>query len=213
MTLEDDVLLALDGCGRAVSFGDQQAIVWEGDSCEAVYFVQSGTVEIYRTALDGREHTLGIMLAGDGFNLVPAFTGGGENPANARSKGETRLLAIRKDDLLRIMQQYPAFMTRVLRDMAERLERMTRKADALALHSVRQRLAAFLIAQANLSIEEPHPFWTREDMARQIGTVRDVIGRNLRKFEEEGLIKREKGNILLLDKGGLERAAMGGDAT
>ena len=51
--------------------------------------------------------------------------------------------------------------------------------------------------------------WTQDDMARQIGTVRDVIGRTLRDFEGKGLIQRDRGNISLIDREGLERTANG----
>ena len=51
--------------------------------------------------------------------------------------------------------------------------------------------------------------WTQGDMARQIGTVRDVIGRVLREFEESGFIRRERSNVSLLNREGLERIANG----
>jgi CRP/FNR family transcriptional regulator len=98
-------------------------------------------------------------------------------------------------------------------EMAFRLESMADKAGALALQSVRQRLAAFLIAEADKAESGSGISWTRDEMARQIGTVRDVIGRNLRGLEEEGIIRRKKGDILLLDKEGLLRIARGADAT
>jgi len=50
-------------------------------------------------------------------------------------------------------------------------------------------------------------------MARQIGTVRDVVGRNLRVLEEDGVLRREKGNILLLDRQKLIEIAEGRDTT
>ena len=100
-----------------------------------------------------------------------------------------------------------------LEPVAARLAAMARKTGELALQSVRQRLANFLIKEADNVNSGEHIFWTRDDMARQIGTVRDVVTRHLRIFEEKGLIRRERGDILLLERRGLENIANGIDTT
>ena len=46
-------------------------------------------------------------------------------------------------------------------------------------------------------------------MAKRLGTVRDVLGRTLRKFADEGLVRFERERIILLDRQGLEKAAVG----
>ena len=57
-----------------------------------------------------------------------------------------------REDAQRLMGQYPDLTVALAEEMAERLELMTRKAGALALQSVRQRLAAFLIKEAEKSL-------------------------------------------------------------
>jgi CRP/FNR family cyclic AMP-dependent transcriptional regulator len=210
---DEDVRQAIDDISWAVSHTEGEIVLWEGDVCEAVYFIVSGAVEIYRTALDGREHTLEVLKAGDTFNLVPALMASGMNRASARCKGKTDLLRVNKPDLQAILSNHPQFAVEMLQVMAERLAGMTSKAGELALHSVKQRTAAFLVRQANNASQAQGTRWTRDDMARQIGTVRDMVGRTLRQFEEKGFIKREKGNIMLIERGGLVKIMNGEDAT
>jgi DNA-binding GntR family transcriptional regulator len=50
--------------------------------------------------------------------------------------------------------------------------------------------------------------WTQEEIASRIGTVRDVVGRMLRVFSHDGLIRRESGRLVVIDQAGLEREAM-----
>ncbi|MDO9547247.1 MAG: Crp/Fnr family transcriptional regulator [Pelolinea sp.] len=206
---EDAVLTAFDERGWPISYAVGEPILWEGDECQAVYFIISGMVEVYRTAIDGREHTLRVLRAGDSFNLVPALLKDGKNIANVRCLQQTDLLLTDKNDLKDILTRFPGFSLRVLQDLAERLAGMTGLAGELALHSVRQRTAAFLMRAAETKKEDQYPRWTQDDMARQVGTVRDVIGRTLREFEEKGLIKRNRGNISLIDRDGLEKTANG----
>ena len=203
----------LDACVWQVAYRKGEAVVWEADDCKALYFVSSGAVEIYRTAVDGREHTLGVIMPGQVLNVVPVLREEAKNPANARCIRDTILLILGREDARRLMGHYPELAIALAEAMADRLQQMTRKAGALALHTVRQRLAAFLIAEADQDDKAPHIFWTRDDMARQIGTVRDVIGRNLRDMETEGVLRREKGNIILLDRVRLQRIANGEEPT
>ena len=203
----------LDACVWQVAYRKGEAVIWEDDDCKALYFVSSGVVDIYRTAVDGREHTLGVIMPGQVLNVVPVLREEAKNPANARCIRDTILLVLGREDARRLMGYFPELAIALAAELADRLQQMTRKAGALALHTVRQRLAAFLIDEADQDDKDPHIFWTRDDMARQIGTVRDVIGRNLRDMETEGALRREKGNIILLDRVRLQRIANGEDPT
>jgi len=49
--------------------------------------------------------------------------------------------------------------------------------------------------------------WTQDEIARHIGTIRDVVGRSLRNLELEGFIQIQRQRIRLLDHPGLEKIA------
>jgi CRP/FNR family transcriptional regulator len=207
----DEVFNAFDERGWPVSYVEGESVLWEGDECQAVYFITAGMVEVYRTAINGRAHTLRVLRAGDSFNLVPALIEGGRNLSNVRCLEQTDLLVVAQHDLQTILTRYPKFAMRVLQDLAVRLASMTGLAGELALYTVRQRTAVFLMREAENVLIEKGRHWTQDDMARQIGTVRDVIGRTLRDFEEKGFIQRDRGYISLIDREGLERTANGNE--
>ena len=206
---DDAVIKAFDERGWPVTYAKGEPILWEGDACQTVYFIISGMVEVYRTAVDGREHTLRVLRVGDSFNLVPALLKDGKHHANVRCLQQTDVLVVDKNDLKNLLTRFPKFSQRVLQDLAERLAGMTDMAGDLALNSVRQRTAAFLMRAGEHEKIDKGQHWTQDDMARQVGTVRDMIGRTLRGFEEKGLIKRNRGNISLIDRDGLEKTAKG----
>jgi CRP/FNR family transcriptional regulator len=89
------------------------------------------------------------------------------------------------------------------------MAKTTSLAANLSLYTVRSRLAQFLIDLA----ERPQSAggWTRDEIAAHIGTVRDVVGRLLREFESQGLIKRDRQNIILLDRKALMSEAQNDD--
>ena len=190
------------------SYENGDAIIWQGDPCEAVFCVISGEIEIFRLSPSGREQILDRMRAGHWFNLVPGLLPEAKNQANVRALTDCRLLVITKSVFIRLIEEIPPFGIAVTRYFARRLAHMTDLLESISLYSVRQRLAQFLIEQAD---QRGGGFvrWTQTDIANRLGTVRDVIGRALRRMSDEGMLRVERENILLLDREKLEKAAAG----
>jgi len=190
------------------SYESDDAIIWQGDPCEAVFCVISGEIEIFRLSPGGREQILDRMHTGQWFNLVPALLPDGKNQANVRALTDCQLLVITKYDFNRLIEEIPVFGISVTRYFAQRLANMTDLLESISLYSVRQRLARFLIDQAD---QRGGAFvrWTQTDIANRLGTVRDVIGRALRRMSDEGMLRVEREKILLLDREKLEKAAAG----
>jgi CRP/FNR family transcriptional regulator, cyclic AMP receptor protein len=190
-------------------FKPYEAIGWQADPCEFVYFILKGEVEIYRLSPGGREQILDRLGQGSCFNVAPALLIDASNQANTRALTACELLSLSKTDFNHLLKEYPEFALAITRFFAERLAYMTDLIETLSLYSVRQRVAKFLIEEAEALEKEDSIRWTQTDMAKRLGTVRDVLGRTLRKFADEGLVRFEREKILLLDKQGLEKAAQG----
>ncbi len=180
-------------------------IVVEGEPLEAVYFITAGQVEVYRMSSQGRQQVLARLGAGQAFNLVPLFRAASTHHASAVARSDVSVYAILKDDFLQTLQLCPDLAFALLQDFAERLAHFTDLVEDLALHSVRARLARFLLQQADgTTITQK---WTQDEMAAHLGTVRDMIGRTLRALSDEGLIRIERGRIVLLERAALENEA------
>lgn len=204
-----EVLTRFIQCAVVKHYQTNEAISWQADPCEFVYFILKGEVEIYRLSPAGREQILDRLGQGGCFNLAPAILENTPNQANARALTACELLAFGKSDFGRMLKEYPEFALTVTIFFAERLARMTDLIESLSLYSVRQRVAKFLVDQADAVEKDSSIRWTQTDMAKRLGTVRDVLGRTLRKLADEGLVRFEREKIMLLDRKGLEKAAMG----
>lgn len=176
----------------------------EGGPAEAMYVVAAGRVKICRIAATGREQVLYVIGAGGHFNTVPIFDGG-TCPANAEALTHVRLLALPRAALLGVVDRHPTLARALLREFTSRLRHMVDLVDTLALHTVQGRLAELLLAQAAAAERgEPAPPLTQAEMAARLGTVREMISRTLKSFEAIGLIRMERGTIVVLDRAGLE---------
>jgi CRP/FNR family transcriptional regulator, cyclic AMP receptor protein len=198
--LSDNTLTRIAGATQVRDYPPDTHILWEGDPAEAVYFVLRGRVRVYRISREGREQVLVTLEPGQAFNTVPAFQDEGLNPANAVTMTGVTLAILRREDFLRLILAHSDLAMAVLRSFANRLSHLTDLVEGLALHTVQQRLAGFLLNQADSDTPGPMQRWTQQEIAVHLGTVRDVVGRELRALVDAGAIRIERGQIILLDR-------------
>jgi CRP/FNR family cyclic AMP-dependent transcriptional regulator len=177
----------------------------EGEPVEAMYLVLEGQVKVSRLASNGREQVLTVVGPGGHFNTAALFDGA-RCPANADALTDVALLALPRAAVLKLVEAHPPLMWALLQDLARQLHSMVDLVDMLALHTVHGRLAGLLLAQARAAagVEQVIPL-TQAEMAARLGTVREMVGRSLKSFEAQGLIRLERGAIVVLDWGGLAR--------
>ncbi len=187
------------------AFSPGETIIVEGEPCRAAYFVAEGQVRVYRLAPDGREQVLARMGAGQAFNTVPPFQQSGVNHASAQAITATVAYALPADELRRLVTMCPDLALVILRDFADRLSGLVDLAADLSLRTVRGRLARFLLEHAEAGAVTRR--WTQEEIAAHLGSVRDVVGRTLRAFADEGLVRMDRQRIVLLDRQRLEATA------
>jgi len=175
-----------------------QQFLWEGEQLEAVYVILQGYVKVFRLSDEGREQVLAVLKEGDFINAVPALRLQSTNHAYASALNQVVLGKIGMEDFFIAVQEFSDFALFQMRDLAEKLDHATNLVADLSLHSTRQRLIRFLLS--NNTPPATVLGWTQEDIAAQIGTVRDVVSRLLGLFAREGLIRIERQRIILLDE-------------
>lgn len=203
--LSDKTLACIGNACQLENYRPAETVILEGEPAEAAFFVLQGEVKVYRMTRTGKEQVVARMKAGQSFNTIPLLGEEASTHSSVESLTHATLLRIPKQDFLALLQTCPDFTYAMLRDLSNRLRKMTDMVESFALHSVRGRLAQFLIRQADLGSHAPR--YTRDDIAREIGTVRDVVGRLLKSFEEDGYIRREGRRVILQDRAALEAEA------
>jgi CRP/FNR family transcriptional regulator len=178
-------------------------ILLEGDPCTAALFIEQGEARVYRISPEGREQVLARLSTGQSFNTVPALNPDGLNQASVRAMSALQVLVIPAEAFRTLLQSHADFSYRLLQDFGERLIHLTGLVEDLALRSVKGRLARFLLTNADHNGLQGN--WTQDEMAENLGTVRDMIGRALKSLHEDGLIRRDRQRIVLVDREGLER--------
>jgi len=181
------------------------SILIEGVPAEYCYFLLSGQVRVFRMNLDGRQQILARLTAGAPLNVISLLKEEGLNLASIETISPVNVIVLDAESFETLLGSCPDFARMLLKIFAKRISQMTDLAANLSLYTVRARLARFLIEIADQP--QLQGGWTQDEIAAQIGTVRDVVGRLLRQFEDEGLITRDRQKVNLLDRSQLSQEA------
>lgn len=187
---------------RQVTAGE--VIFSEGEACEGLCIVESGTIKIFKISPSGREQVLTIEGAGSSVAELPVFDDG-DYPASAAALTDAQLLFISKRDFQSLCLEHPQVALKVLKVVGTRLRRLVGIIEELSFTTVRHRLAALLFRLAERKGKrtargvEFTLTGSNQELAAHIGTVRELVSRNLSRLQAEGLVKLDGKTVLVPD--------------
>jgi CRP-like cAMP-binding protein len=186
-----------------------EIIFSEGEPCVGLYVVESGHIRIFKSSSGGREHVLSIDGPGNSVAELPVFDGG-NYPASAAAIDDATLLFVSKQDFHALCLAHPQVALRVLRVVGARLRRLVGIIEELSFSTVRYRLASLLLRlaqkegkQTREGVEITLP-GSNQELASQIGTVRELVSRNLSRLQAEGVVQIDGRSALIRDLKALE---------
>jgi CRP/FNR family transcriptional regulator len=212
--LPADELRVLAGHCVARRVAKDELLVAEGDPSEGLFVVQAGAIKVFKMAENGREQVLVIERAGSTVGELPIFDGG-NFPASVAAVEDSTLLYLPKREFLDLCRRNSEVAFAVIRSLAWRFRYLTSLVEELSLKEVSHRLARFLRDRAvalgvrtKRGVEFPLEE-TNQQIAAEVGTVRDLVSRNLRRFVDRGIIRLERRRVIVLDIAELEAQIAG----
>ena len=205
---EDEMaFIARRALPRQYSAGE--LIFGEGDPCQGMYVIESGSVKLFKTSAGGREQVLAVDGPGGSVAELPVFDDG-NYPASAQAVGDARLIFVSKQDFRALVLEHPQVAIKVLRVVGARLRRLVGIIEELSFTTVRHRMAALLVNMAKRSgaktargIEFQLPA-THQEVAGMIGTVRELVSRSLGRLQSQDIIQLDGRTVIIPDLKRLE---------
>jgi CRP/FNR family transcriptional regulator len=195
--------------GRAVEkrYPAGATLFHEGEDCQGMFVIAQGQVKICKTSPAGREMTIAVETAPATVAELPLFDGG-PYPASVVAVGDVAALVFEKREFMALCRQYPEIALKTLAVVGRRLRHLVATLESVTFGSIRQRLARLLLELAAGAGGGEFPLaLTHQELASRLGTVREVVSRNLSRFQAEGLVRVEGRQMRLVDRAGLEREA------
>src|ERR1700726_854237 len=189
-----DAQAFLDSAGvarRVVEFRGSQEVYSQGDPATRVMYVQKGGVKLSVVNEVGKEAVLAILGPGDFFG-EGGMAGQSVRMGTATAITPTTLLAIEKNEMIRVLHAEHAFSDRFVAYMLARNIRIEQDLVDQLFNSSEKRLARTLLLLARYGQEsQPQqmlPKITQETLAEMIGTTRSRVNFFMNKFRKLGFI-------------------------
>lgn len=192
------------------SFQRDEQLFAEGDACSGMFLVATGKVRIFKLSPSGRQQVLAVEGPGSSFAELPVFDGG-NYPATVSAMEDTEVLFISRMDFQNFCREHPEVALKVIAVVGSRLRRLVGIIEELSFTTVRQRLIALILrlaqesgvpSRSGIRIELTR---SHEDLASELGTVRELVSRNLSRLHAEGFLDVEGRKIVVKDVPGLKR--------
>lgn len=188
-------------------FAADEMLFWEGEECAGIFLIVHGSVKIFRTSPGGREVMLSIESAPATVAELPLFDGG-PYPASVRAVEPVVAFFVDKSRFQQVCRQYPDVALKVLAVVGKRLRLLVGLVESMTFGSVTQRLARLLLDGAQMAGAPAFDLpVTHQEIASRLGTVREVVSRNLARFRAAGLIRIQGKQVEILDRPGLQQEA------
>lgn len=190
----------------------------EGDPASFLPVLLCGQVKLFKAGPDGREQVLHLVRGPASFAEAAVF-GPGIFPATAQAVEASRLVSVPRLELLALLRRRPEVALAMLASMSFWLRRLVDLVEGLSLHSVEERVAAYLwsafvrsgrplLAGLEIRLEEP-----KHLIAALCGTAPEVLSRTFRRLETDGAVRIDGPVAVLLDPSKLQALSGAGNAT
>jgi len=175
-----------------------------GMACQALPLLLEGRIKVSKRAENGREIRLYSVRPGElCIVTVSCLLGGEPYPATGVAETAVSALGLPRALILRLMAEHPPFREMAFNLFAERLTGLMQLVEEVAFRKLDQRLAAWLLERGPL-IAASH-----QAVADELGSVREIVSRLLKHFEEEGCVRLGRERIEVIAPAALRLRAAG----
>lgn len=199
--LQPAVIETLASLCRKVSLHTNATLFRKGDPGDSLYGIRRGKVAIETSTADDTRMTLAFLGAGDLFGEIALLDGGGRT-ADAVATEPTELFALRRADIMALIIREPEIGIKIIEVLCQRLRSMSNQIEQSLTHKLDARIAARLLQLAEDFGDVV--VITQDQLARSVGSTRESVNRQLRSWEQAGVLKIHRGSIALINAGALK---------
>ncbi|MBN1850997.1 MAG: Crp/Fnr family transcriptional regulator [Deltaproteobacteria bacterium] len=188
-------------CSFEKSYSKGELIFDQGEKCEFFYIVMKGLVKVSIYGSSGNKITYLLAGTGEPLNLVGPFTG---NPRylSAESIENTSILLLRNEDFLAYTYRHPVVIKNIMSILGYAIDSANDKILDMIEKRVEQRLIKVLHTLQKKFGQRLK--FTSRDFAELAGTTTESTLRAMAQFRKRGMIKSNRGEIIILDPGFME---------
>jgi CRP/FNR family cyclic AMP-dependent transcriptional regulator len=185
-------LSTIDGGRTIAAFPKRQTIFAQGDSSDAVFYIQEGKVKLTVLSSAGKEATIGILNEGDFFG-EGCLAGQPLRMCSATAMTDCSLMRIDKKSMMEVIHRERAFSDMFVAYLLTRNIRYEEDLVDQLFNSSEKRLARILLLLAHFGKDgKPEvaiPKISQETLAEMVGTTRGRVNFFMNRFRKLGFVR------------------------
>jgi CRP/FNR family cyclic AMP-dependent transcriptional regulator len=181
-----------------VSYRAGQTVYLQGDSADAVFYIQKGKIQLTVVSKQGKQGVVAILNVGEFFGEC-CLAGQARHVATAAATIDSTIIRVEKPTMMRMLREDPRFSEMFMSFLLSR--NLQVEADLIdhLFNSSEKRLARLLLLLANMDADgssQMVPRINQEVLAGRVGTTRSRINFFMNKFRNLGFIEyKGTGNL------------------
>jgi len=206
---ELDALLQVTATRR---LAPKETLCRKGDPGSQLYGVLSGRLKVMAAGKDGKELVFGVMGPGDVIGEI-AVLDSDPRSATVIALEHAELLTLHRRELMPFLERHPKVAIQLARVMARRVRRLSTYAEDSVFLPLPARMAKTVLALAasygadDGAAGEAAPVdipLAQQDLADMVGTTRESVNKQLRAWEEDGIVGLKRARVIVRDRSALE---------
>jgi CRP/FNR family transcriptional regulator, cyclic AMP receptor protein len=189
-------LATIDGGRTIATVPKKQTVFVQGDSSDAVFYIQTGRVKLTVVSKSGKEATIGILSEGDFFG-EGCLAGQPLRMCSATAMTDCSLMRIDKKSMMQVIHRQRAFSDMFVAYLLTRNIRYEEDLVDQLFNSSEKRLARILLLLAHFGKDgKPEvaiPKISQETLAEMVGTTRSRVNFFMNRFRELGFVRYNGG--------------------
>ncbi|NIK12049.1 Crp/Fnr family transcriptional regulator [Alkalibacillus almallahensis] len=203
--LADEELQEVNDIANQRDMKKGNVVFHQGEARDAVFFVISGLIKIYKVSESGQEQVINFIHSNDMFPHV-GFFDDSPYPATAVTLTDTHLLAIPIEAFENLLIQKPKISIKVMRVMGKKILDLQSRVQQISTKTVFERTVSMLIqltdelgeneTSGEITLNLPI---TNTDLANMVGVTRESVNRTFNQLKKSNIITYDRNYVIVHD--------------
>jgi len=188
--------------GKPIQSPAGEVLIELSSRCDGYLFLLEGVLRVSSLAENGRELLLYRLFPGESCIVTTScLISSAEYPVRATAEEQVSGLWIPRALFLDLLHDSREFSQFVFRSFAQHLTTILQLVEQVAFHRLDTRLARLLL-ERGAEIDATH-----QEIAAELGSVREIVSRLLKSFEEQGWVRLGRKHVTVVDPTKLQEIA------
>ncbi len=195
----DELRDMLSALASEISLDQDETLFEQGDEGDALYAIIEGTLEVSFLAMSGRKLSLTLMRPGEVFGEIALFDSG-PRTATVAAAEPTRVLRVRRRDVMNQLRQHPDLAVDMVRLAGLRMRWMGSQLNEQVFLPMPIRLARKLLHLSNLQ-DNPNERITlsQSELAEFVGATREAVSKTISTWKRDNVVEASRGGLQIQD--------------